>query len=80
MESKYTFGELREEFSAAADKMIPVEITPEYEKSKQKVIELLEKNKVLTEDDFWISKKEANDHSVVKYLNLVIKHTSKSMI
>lgn len=75
MKNIYTFGELQEEFSAAASKMVPVEITPEYEKSKQKVIELLEKNKGLTEDDFWILKKEANDHSVVKYLNLVIKHT-----
>ncbi|MBO5408908.1 MAG: hypothetical protein J6A61_05900 [Clostridia bacterium] len=75
MVKEYSFGEQETEFSLEANKMIPVEKTPEYEMSKRKVLELLEKNKVLTENDFWILKKEAKDHSVIRYLNLVIKHT-----
>jgi len=73
-EKKYNFGEKKEEYSAKQGKNLPVWVSPKYEQSKAKAIELIENEKYnLTESDFWILMNETKSGKMA-YTGLIICH------
>ena len=48
------FGEKSEEYSAKQGKKIPVWVSPKYEQSKEKALEIIAKYDTIKEGDFWI--------------------------
>lgn len=76
MNKIYNFGEKKTEWSAKQGKEIPVYLTPGYQKTKLKAIEIIESEKYgLDENDFWILMNEAKN-SKMAYTGLIISHNA----
>jgi hypothetical protein len=74
MSKSYNFNEKNEEWSRKQGKKIPVWVSPKFQQSKKKAIELLEKNEYgLTENDFWILMNETKSGKM-GYTGLIISH------
>jgi len=73
-ETKYNFGEKKEEYHASLGKNIPVWESPKYILSKNKAIELIEKSEYgLDTGDFWILMNATKSEKMM-YTGLIISH------
>ena len=71
----YNFGEKKQEFSNKQKKNIDVWQSPKYIQSKEKAIDLLNKNAFLKEGDFWILMNETKSGKMA-YTGLIISHNA----
>ena len=70
---KHDFGEKKTE--SVKGKELPVWITPKYETSRAKAIEMIESNKYgLTDGDFWILMNSYANGTKMMYTGLIISH------
>ena len=70
---KHDFGEKKTE--SVKGKELPVWITPKYETSRAKAIEMIESNKYgLTDGDFWIMMNSYANGTKMMYTGLIISH------
>ena len=67
------FNEKQYEYSKKQGKEIPVWISPKYEESKAKALEIIKKYDDITEADFWILMNETNTGKM-GYTGLIISH------
>lgn len=74
MENKYSFGEKKAEYSQKQGKEIPVWISPKFEESRRKAVEILDSGKYgLSPADFWILMNETKSGKM-GYTGLIISH------
>lgn len=69
----YNFNEKREEYSTKQGRNIPVWVSPKYEQSREKAIEIIDSYEDITEDDFWILMNETKSGKMA-YTGLIISH------
>lgn len=69
------FGEKSEEYSTKQGKKIPVWISPKYEQSKEKALEIIAKYDAIHEGDFWILMNETKSGKMA-YTGLIISHNA----
>lgn len=69
------FGEKKEEYSAKQGKKIPVWVSPKYEQSKEKALEIIAKYDTIKEGDFWILMNETKSGKMA-YTGLIISHNA----
>lgn len=70
----HSFGEHTKEWSVKSKKEIPVWMTPKYETSKAKAIEMIDSGKYgLSDADFWILMNETKSEKMA-YTGLIISH------
>ena len=69
------FGEKSEEYSAKQGKKIPVWVSPKYEQSKEKALEIIAKYDTIKEGDFWILMNETKSGKMA-YTGLIISHNA----
>lgn len=69
----YDFNEKREEYSTKQGRNIPVWISPKYEQSREKAIEIIDAYDDITEGDFWILMNETKSGKMA-YTGLIISH------
>ena len=67
------FNEKTTEYSKRAGKEVPVWISPQYEASKKKALEIIKKYDTVTEADFWILMNETKSGKMA-YTGLIISH------
>lgn len=72
---KYNFGEKKMEYSAKTGGNVEVFITPKYEQSKAKAIEIIEKYDNINTGDFWILMNETKTGKMM-YSGLIISHNA----
>lgn len=71
----YNFNEKPKEYSAKRGTEIPVWVSPKYEQSKKKAIEIIEKYENIKEGDFWILMNETKTGKMA-YTGLIISHNA----
>lgn len=69
----YDFNEKREEYSTKQGRNIPVWVSPKYEQSREKAIEIIDSYEDITEGDFWILMNETKSGKMA-YTGLIISH------
>lgn len=67
------FGEKIEEYSTKQKKTVPVWISPKYEVSKKKALEIIDKYDAIDEADFWILMNETSSGKM-GYTGLIMSH------
>ena len=70
---KYNFNEKNEEYSSKKGGNIPVWVSPKYEQSREKAIEIIDAYDDITEGDFWILMNETKSGKMA-YTGLIISH------
>ena len=70
---KYNFNEKNEEYSSKKGRNIPVWVSPKYEQSREKAIEIIDSYEDITEGDFWILMNETKSGKMA-YTGLIISH------
>ena len=70
---KYNFNEKNEEYSSKNGRNIPVWVSPKYEQSREKAIEIIDAYEDITEGDFWILMNETKSGKMA-YTGLIISH------
>lgn len=70
---KYNFNEKNEEYSSKNGRNIPVWVSPKYEQSREKAIEIIDAYDDITEGDFWILMNETKSGKMA-YTGLIISH------
>jgi len=69
------FNEKKMEYSAKQGKEIPVWVSPKYEQSKKKALEIINKYPTIQEGDFWILMNETKSGKMA-YTGLIISHNA----